>query len=236
MPTAVAAISAFSATNVDDILLLVLLFSRLDRQLRPFHVVSGQFLGITALVLISLAGFLGRSALPQTWLGLLGLLPISIGLTQLIERFDAAIRQIPSGDCDRLPALELAGVFGVASLTIANGSDNIGVYMPLFASNSAAELLITLFVFALLTGLWCLLAWWLTQAPGVASVLERYGAVLLPPVLIGLGGLVLHNCGTLQAPTLALISLGCVAVMVMSLVRQLQAFLSQDPVAGASQP
>lgn len=113
MATAIAAISAFSATNLDDIILLVLLFSRLDRGLSAAHVVSGQFLGIAALVLVSLSGYLSRSALPESLLGLLGLLPISLGTTQLIQRFEATLQDGQSGLADRLPALELAGALGV---------------------------------------------------------------------------------------------------------------------------
>ena len=233
MATAFAAISAFSATNLDDIILLVLLFSRLDRGLSAAHVVSGQFLGIAALVLVSLSGYLSRSALPESLLGLLGLLPISLGTTQLIQRFEATLQNGQSGLADRLPALELAGALGVATLTIANGGDNIGVYLPLFASDSAGELFITLLVFALLTALWCLVAWWLTRAPGVITVLQRYGDALLPAVLIALGGLILHNCGTLHNQSLACIALICLIVMVASMARQLQLLVGQHSIAGA---
>ena len=233
--TTLAAITAFSATNVDDIVLLMLLFSRLDQQFRAFHVVSGQFLGIATLVLFSLVGFGGRSFLPETWLGLLGLLHICLGCSQLLQRFDTSVEEAPEASNPSFPLIGLAGIIGVASLTIANGSDNIGVYLPLFASNSPAELLITLAVFAVLTALWCLVAWLLSRAPGLASLLQRYGDALLPPVLIAVGGMILRQCGTLQDPMLALLVLGCLAVMVLTLVRQLQALLKPCLLAGASQ-
>jgi len=230
------AISAFSATNIDDIFILMLLFSRLDRQFRARHVVSGQFLGIAALVVVSLAGLACRTTLPSSWIGLLGLLPISLGVSQLIERLETS-----AGD-GGLPAegsaatLELAGVAGVASITVANGSDNIGVYMPMFASANPTQLVTILVVFTLLTGLWCLLAWWLIRAPGLAGWLQRHGQSLMPAVLIGIGAHILRSNHTLGQPALAVLTLACLAVMVGSLGRQLHEQLSQRPIAGAHQP
>lgn len=231
--TAFAAFSAFTATNLDDIILLVLLFSRLNSHLKLGHVVSGQFLGISALVLVSLSGYLSRSVLPESWLGLLGLLPISLGSAQLIQRFQAGFVDTQNDFSDQLPALPLAGMLGVAGLTIANGSDNIGVYLPLFASDSASEIGITLLVFAVLTACWCQLAWWLTRAPFVATVLQRYGEALLPAVLIALGGVILHNSGTLQDQTLACIALISLIIIVASMAHQIQLLIDHRSVAGA---
>lgn len=230
------AISAFSATNIDDIFILMLLFSRLDNQFKARHVVSGQFLGIAALVFVSLAGLACRSTLPLSWIGLLGLLPISLGVSQLMEHLEA-----PTGDegqtAERSAAtVDLAGVAGVASITLANGSDNIGVYMPMFASAAPIQLITILAVFALLTGLWCLLAWWLIRAPGVAAWLQCHGQTLMPAVLIGIGAEILRSNHTLGQPALAVLTLACLAVMVGTLGRQLQEQLRQRPIDGAHQP
>ena len=48
------AASAFSATNIDDIYILTLLFSRLDQKFRAVHVIAGQLIGFAILVMISL--------------------------------------------------------------------------------------------------------------------------------------------------------------------------------------
>jgi cadmium resistance protein CadD (predicted permease) len=58
------AATAFGATNVDDIFILTLLFSRLDRNFRAVHVVGGQLIGFTLLVLVSLSAVLGRAPGP----------------------------------------------------------------------------------------------------------------------------------------------------------------------------
>jgi cadmium resistance protein CadD (predicted permease) len=73
----------FAATNIDDIFVLMLFFSQVNSRLRPRHIVAGQYLGFTALVAISLLGFLGGLVVPRAWIGLLGLAPILIGVKKL---------------------------------------------------------------------------------------------------------------------------------------------------------
>lgn len=232
--TAVAATSAFSATNIDDIFMLLLFFSRIqDHQLRPAEVVGGQFLGVGALVLFSLGAFFGQQLLPSTWLGLLGLLPISLGVSQLLERIEGGDAASCFGMHDLATPPHsgwgLAGVVGVAAVTIANGSDNIGVYAPLFARATPQELAITLGVFGLMTALWCQLAWWLTRTPAIADILRRYSGALMPWVLVVLGVVILIDSHTLADRVLALVAVGCLALMTLSLLRQLQEIGARSP-------
>jgi len=77
-------------------------------------------------------------------------------------------------------------VLKVAAITFANGGDNIAIYIPIFASQSIANNAITLIVFFIMLVLWCFLGYKLVKAPVVAKVLERYGHVTVPIVLIGL--------------------------------------------------
>lgn len=72
-------------------------------------------------------------------------------------------------------------------MTFANGGDNLGIYIPLFASSTLAELLLTVALFLVLVAVWCVVGWRLTQQPQVAASLARCGHVVMPLVLIGLG-------------------------------------------------
>jgi cadmium resistance protein CadD (predicted permease) len=223
--TVVSAITAFFATNLDDIFLLLLFFSRVDQRLKVGHVVAGQFLGFSVLVAVSLVGFWGGTMLPGPWIGLLGLLPISLGISQLIERLEAAPTESEelssNSPWGKLEGWPLAEVIGVASVTMANGSDNISVYMPLMAHENSGQLLITLIIFGLLMGIWCLVAWKLTQAPILAQLLKQNGSQLIPVVLIGLGVLILVDSHTLEQRGLAVFAISCVGLMLLSLTRQL---------------
>jgi cadmium resistance protein CadD (predicted permease) len=83
--------------------------------------------------------------------------------------------------------LPTKGIALLGLLTIANGGDNIGIYIPLFASSSPPHLAIILTVFFILVALWCYLAWVLTRQKILAQFLNRYGTTLVSYVLIALG-------------------------------------------------
>ena len=76
---------AFSATNIDDFVILVLFFSQVNTAFRRRHIVGGQYLGFTALIIASLPGFFGGLIVPRYWIGRLGLVPITIGLSLLLN-------------------------------------------------------------------------------------------------------------------------------------------------------
>lgn len=79
-------IIAFAVTNIDDIIILLLFFSQVDNKLACQQIVAGQYLGFTAIIIASLLGFFGGLIVPRSWIGLLGLLPIAIGIKQLVSQ------------------------------------------------------------------------------------------------------------------------------------------------------
>ena len=205
--------TAFTATNLDDILILLLFFSQVNAVFRRRHIVFGQYLGFTALVLASLPGFFGRLIFPPDWIGMLGLLPIAIGLSRLLnpETDDSeAEAESEQSENSFFSSFLSPQTYSVAAVTVANGGDNIGIYVPLFASNTLESLAVILAVFFSMVGVWCYAAYRLIQMRAIADTLTRYGNQLVPFVLIGLGIAILVKSGTLASPTLSIISLlGC---------------------------
>lgn len=204
--TIITGIITFAATNVDDIFLLVLFFSQVGSTFRRQHVIIGQYLGFTALIMISLMGFLASLVLPRTWIGLLGIVPILMGTGKLIHRTNRKKNLQPVGlkhsENQRLRSTGLAGflnyqTYNVAAIKFANGSDNISIYTLLFASNNLARLGVILVVFFVLVGVYCYLTSHLARQLLVAQILTRYSYILLPYVLIGLGIYTLLENGTL---------------------------------------
>lgn len=206
-------LTAFTATNLDDILILLLFFSQVNAVFRRRHIVFGQYLGFTALVLASLPGFFGRLIFPPDWIGMLGLLPIAIGLSRLLnpETDDSeAEAELEQSENSFFSSFLSPQTYSVAAVTVANGGDNIGIYVPLFASNTLESLAVILGVFFAMVGVWCYAAYRLIQMRAIADTLTRYGNQLVPFVLIGLGIAILVKSGTLASPTLSIISLvGC---------------------------
>jgi cadmium resistance protein CadD (predicted permease) len=69
---------------------------------------------------------------------------------------------------------------------VANGGDNLGVYIPLFSSTPHAVPVYAV-VFAVMTGVWCALGFYLVNNAWIGKHVRRYGRIALPFVLIGLG-------------------------------------------------
>ena len=183
-------VASFAATNADDALLMLTFFG--DRRFRARHVFVGQALGIGLLVLLSLAGAALALALPERWIGLLGLLPIALGLRELSARRrvgdDEPAGVEPSIGSRATGWQRAAAVAGVA---VANGGDNIGVYVPLFAARPPAQVALLLAVFAVMLTAWLFGAFYLARRSPFASGIHHTVDRLAPYILIGLGMLIL---------------------------------------------
>jgi cadmium resistance transport/sequestration family protein len=184
-------ITAFSATNIDDIVILTLLFSQINKTFRSRHILAGQYLGFAILVAASLPGFFGSLIVPQAWIRLLGLMPIIIGMTSLIKRDEDSsdeLNQETEPSCPPALASFLAPqTYNVAAIAFANGSDNISVYIPLFANSEVESLLVIIGVFFAMVGVWCYVAYKATSLPVIAQFLTEHGNTFVPCILIGLG-------------------------------------------------
>ena len=189
MAAGTAAIAAviFAGTDVDDLIILTLLFlsARTTGAPRVRDIVVGQYLGIAALVAVSLGAAAGLLVVPERWIGLIGLVPLALGLWALIrpehEEAPTAIR----------------GWWAVAALTVANGADNLAVYIPVFRTIGPAQSALTIAVFAVLVGLWLALASWLGGHRRVVDLVERSGRWLVPAVFIAVGMAVIVRSGLL---------------------------------------
>lgn len=182
------AVAVFVSTNIDDIFLLAAFFA--DKKLRVRSIVGGQCLGIGVLVAVSsLVAWLAL-ALPDGWISLLGLVPLYLGLSQIKSIWSE------SNDAEEDEEIQLqehtaerslgSQIIAVAGVTIANGGDNLGVYIPMFA-NSLSSIPLFLAVFALMTLLWCLLGYVLVNNPIFGHLIRKYGHKILPVVLTLLG-------------------------------------------------
>ncbi|MBD3887670.1 cadmium resistance transporter [Phormidium tenue FACHB-886] len=221
--------TAFTATNLDDILILMLFFSQVNPLFRKRHIIAGQYLGFTALVLASLPSFFGSLLLPRPCIGLLGLIPIAIGISRLVnanEEEDLESEETQTGSA-WFNSFISPQAYSVAAVTFANGGDNIGIYMPLFASCTWQSLVAILSVFFSMVGVWCFAAYKLTQVPTIADNLTRYGNYLVPLVLIGLGALILLDSRTLENPGLAVLTLIISGLYLLKLARTVSQALQE---------
>ena len=182
------AIVAFVSTNIDDLFILVTFLA--DRHFTVRDVVIGQYAGMGALYAISSIAALISLVLPAAYVGLLGLVPLAIGINKLRCLFGHDQKENLS-----ISDAKSHRVLTVASVTIANGGDNIAVYTALFASHGISDRLTIGIMSAVMTGVWCLAANWLVNHRRLRSPIRRQAHRIVPFVLIGLGVLILIRTG-----------------------------------------
>ena len=257
----VTAFISFASTNIDDIFVLMVFFSQVDAQMKKHHIIVGQYLGISTLLFISILGSIGLNLIPQQYTGLLGVIPILLGikewlkyrkdkkeamhsaseakpefrsetvinpagnrdlidgqesnsvkLEEVIKESDSEIAhsiekciqegnagQGPNADLEKiqinwiekiksmLGKLIHPAIINVFLVTIANGADNIGVYVPLFTTLNTLELIMTIIVFFLMIALWCFAGEKLTTIPRIKQTIHKYKNVIVPVVFIAIG-------------------------------------------------
>lgn len=191
--TAVTAVGLFAGTNIDDIVVLSILnmSCAVDGRPRRGHIWAGQYLGMATLAVISLLASRGLNLINPHWVGLLGVIPLTLG----IYRLATAIR--PHDSRTPASATGVSGPLGVTLLTVANGADNVAAYTPVLATQSVGEIWLTLMIFAVCTAVWCLLGMALVSHQRVVSAVQRWGHWLIPPVYVTIGLWVLFKSGLL---------------------------------------
>ena len=195
MSTVLQAVGMFVATNIDDLVVLTVFFGRArgDRA-AVVQVVAGQYLGFVAILVVSVLGALGVQLLPGNAIAYFGLLPLLLGVRAAWSAWTDR-RRAPDGDENDAVGTAGVGVLTVAAVTFANGGDNIGLYVPVFAVAGLSGIPTYAAIFLILVALWCALSRRISQYPAVARALARWENIVLPVVFIGIGLTILVKGG-----------------------------------------
>ena len=81
----------------------------------------------------------------------------------------------------------ILAALAVALVTVANGGDNIGVYVPVFATRTGPELAVMIVVFLILVAVWCFAGHHLVNHPRIGKPLRLHARRVTPLVFIALG-------------------------------------------------
>ena len=181
----VTSIILYSGTAVDLLIILMLFFAKRKSRKDIINIYLGQFLGSVSLILLSLLFAFVLNYIPsKEILGLLGLIPIFLGLKVLLlgDSDGEAIAK------DGLQKDNKNLIFLVAMITFAScGADNIGVFVPYFTTLNLANLIVTLLTFLVMIYLLVFSAQKLAQVPSVGETLEKYSRWFIAVVYLGLG-------------------------------------------------
>ena len=243
----ITAFVSFASTNIDDIFVLMLFFSQVGKAIKKGHIIIGQYLGITTLLIISTMGAIGLNLIPHQYTGLLGIIPILLGIKEWLKyrkdekkivnitvednhiienseintleikeiietevqvksltlkeicnpkdnvidelNIDRVQRQITKNEKIKIMLSKWIHptIINVFLVTIANGADNIGVYIPLFTTLDSYELIVTIVIFLSLIGVWCFVAEALINIPSVKHTIQKYKNIIVPVVFIIIG-------------------------------------------------
>ena len=181
----VTSIILYSGTAVDLLIILMLFFAKRKSRKDIINIYLGQFLGSVSLIFLSLLFAFVLNYIPsKEILGLLGLIPIFLGLKVLLlgDSDGEAIAK------DGLRKDNKNLIFLVAMITFAScGADNIGVFVPYFTTLNLASLIVTLLTFLVMIYLLVFSAQKLAQVPSVGETLEKYSRWFIAVVYLGLG-------------------------------------------------
>ena len=181
----VTSIILYSGTAVDLLIILMLFFAKRKSRKDIINIYLGQFLGSVSLILLSLLFAFVLNYIPsKEILGLLGLIPIFLGLKVLLlgDSDGEAIAK------DGLRKDNKNLILLVAMITFAScGADNIGVFVPYFTTLNLANLIVTLLTFLVMIYLLVFSAQKLAQVPSVGETLEKYSRWFIAVVYLGLG-------------------------------------------------
>ena len=181
----VTSIILYSGTAVDLLIILMLFFAKRKSRKDIINIYLGQFLGSVSLILLSLLFAFVLNYIPsKEILGLLGLIPIFLGLKVLLlgdSDGEAIAKEGLRKDNKNL-------IFLVAMITFAScGADNIGIFVPYFTTLNLADLIVALLTFLVMIYLLVFSAQKLAQVPSVGETLEKYSRWFIAVVYLGLG-------------------------------------------------
>ena len=181
----VTSIILYSGTAVDLLIILMLFFAKRNSRKDIINIYLGQFLGSVSLILLSLLFAFVLHYIPsKEILGLLGLIPIFLGLKVLFlgdSDGEAIAKEGLRKDNKNL-------IFLVAMITFAScGADNIGIFVPYFTTLNLTDLIVALLTFLVMIYLLVFSAQKLAQVPSVGETLEKYSRWFIAVVYLGLG-------------------------------------------------
>lgn len=182
----IQAVALFAVTNIDDIIVLALFFARGAKHRGTTRtILLGQYLGfIGILIIAAVASYGAVTLLPTEAIPYFGLIPLALGIK-------AGWDSIRGGDDDETGEGKGVTLPTVAAVTFANGGDNIGVYVPVFVSNTLPAVVVYCMVFLILVTVLVFLARFIATRPGIGEWLERSDRYVFPLVLIALGVVIL---------------------------------------------
>ncbi|MQS53345.1 cadmium resistance transporter [Companilactobacillus mishanensis] len=187
----VKSVVSYISTSIDYLLILVILLATYKNYKK---ILIGDLAGTTVLILSSMliARILGF--VPQEWiLGLLGLIPIYIGVRQLFvddDDDDKVVNKIQNGN--------RGIILMTAIITVTTcGADNIAIYVPILIDVSNQQLVIVYITMIIMCLAFFVIGLLISKNKYIQNLIERSGKYLTSAIYIILGIYILFENGTI---------------------------------------
>ena len=152
---------AFISTNLDNLLLLVAMYSRYEHQ--PGMVTAGYFTGMVLVAIATIAiGEVG-GLIPLAYLGFLGVIPMMMGVFALLKLF----RNARSDDAIHIASgsSRLSIFMALMTIQLSNSTDSIITFSTLFADSSDPADYVVAPTFFVMAGVFSAVAYFLSGTP-----------------------------------------------------------------------
>ena len=183
---------AFIATNLDNLVLLVSLLARYRGN--HFHVIAAYLSCAFVLVLMGFSVAAAADLAPVEYLGLLGLVPITIGATGIVRMFQGQAA-VASGENTVIGGVRSAFV-ATFFIQLSNGADTVVTLGALFADSAPRSNFLIVLTLAAMAVIFVLVATYAVRHPLLNKWIERYGPWVTPFILIFVGTYILTNTAT----------------------------------------
>ena len=191
----VSSVLAYLSTEIDDLLSLFILFGKAEKRWEKIAIVLGKYLGLALLAVCSAVFAHYLSKIPLQYVGFLGLVPFALGIKFAVDSITGK-----SEEDDDSGKINKTGFFVMVLttflITIADGGDNIAVYISFFTSLSGWEYGIAAAVFVILQAAFCAVAWIFVSAAPVKLFIQKSEKILVPLLFCALGIYILVEDGT----------------------------------------
>lgn len=171
----------FIGVNLDFFVILLFLLQKYSFK----DTLIGYEVGMMLVFTISaMAGQVIQSFIPGWSIGLLGIIPIYMGIRG------------ENDDDDPQRTKSATGIISVLLIYLVScGADNIAVYVPILATMNLATILMTMIYFIILTAISLTLTYFFGQIPMIKNIFERWGAPLSRIIYILIGIFVMIDTG-----------------------------------------
>src|SRR5574344_686955 len=195
----VASIIAYITTEMDDLLLLLVLFSRAKNKSEKTCIIIGKYLGLAIVVCCCSLFAVYISEVPSKYIGLLGVVPMAIGIKTIFEKKDDDDEEQSAKPLQKTNSFAEKALFIAETvvMTLASSGDNIAVYIPFFTSLHGFDFLCMGIVFAVMQALWCVLSLLVCNAKQVRQFNQQFYRIIIPILFISIGIYIMIKDGTI---------------------------------------